>query len=267
MANEKKLDPKLVKEAKKAAAGPLGQEMARFSLRFSSALYFGKPPIKGSKPNIKNGTATVINFGNEPIIITAQHVIQSYKDWLMKDKDLIFQIGNLKIDPLPRIISESKKHDLVTLRLTEKEREEIAQGEEIGKFAYSPPSWPPDLPVEKDFITFGGFPGTWRQYPASNEIIFDTFSCGAEEIASVSQDKFIVKFSRKDWVESFNNHQHKKLCDLGGLSGSPCFLIKKLPSNILTFSLIGIVFEFSKMADAMYVTMVHYINKNGVIDE
>lgn len=266
MFDKDKLDSEVVKKAKKDAAGPAAQEMAKFPLRFGAALYFGKPPIKGLKPNIKSGTATIVDFGNGPVIITAQHVMQAYKDWLIKDKDLIFQIGNLKIDPIPGIISESEKYDLITISITEKERKEIAQEGEIGKHAYSPSSWPPDLPTNKDWVIFGGFPDTWRQYLSGNEIIFDSFNCGAEEVVSVSEDKFIVRFSRKDWIESFNYHNHDELHDLGGLSGSPCFLIKRLPFGVYVFTLVGIVFEFSPHFDIMYVSLLSHMNKDGSID-
>lgn len=264
MFNQNNLDLERVKKAKKDAAGPLGQEMAKYSLRFAAALYFGLPPIKGSKPNIRNGTATIVDFGKGPMIITAYHVMDAYKEWREKEK-IIFQIGNLKVDPLPRIISESQEFDLVTITISEKERLEIASEGEIGRAVYSPSQWPPDSPTGKDWVIFGGFPGKWRQYPSSGEIIFDSFSCGATEITSVSENKFLVKFSRKYWAKSFDFHGHDELHDLGGLSGAPCFLIKKLSAGLMIFPLIGIIRSFNANLDAMYVSLVKHINSDGTI--
>lgn len=169
MLNEDKLNPELVKKAKERAAGPEGEQMAKFPLRFASFVCYGRVPKKDSKPCIKNGTASIIDFGNGPIIVTAQHVIQCYRDWLKKEKDLIFQIGGLKIDPLARIISESPKYDLVTIKIKEEERKKIAPTGEIGKDVFYAAQWPPNLPTDKDWVVFGGFPGKWRQCISSNE--------------------------------------------------------------------------------------------------
>lgn len=255
MFDESKLDPKLVRKAKKDAAGPLGSEMAKFSLQFAAAVYFGRFPIQKNEEDLRNGTGSIIDFGNGPTIVTARHVIQGYRDWLAKEKGLLFQVGNLKIDPIPRIIYEDLKHDIIVMKINDKELKEINPSEvKIGKYAYTIHYWPPETPTDKDWVIFGGFPGKWRQCPSSHEIIFDSFSSGACSIASVSEDQFICHFERDYWVKSLDLHNHEELYDLGGLSGAPVFLVKKL-----CFVFIGIIYEFSQAFDLMCVTLVKNI--------
>lgn len=265
MFNEFELDPKKVEEAKKIAAGPLGNEIAKFPLRFAAPVSYGKIPIKNPKSDARNGTAAIVNFGKGPVVISAQHVIQTYKDWLNTDKRLIFQIGNLKIDPIPRIIYESKEYDLVVIKIEEEERKEIPSMEgyeadkEIGREIYTMPSWPPSMPTNQDWVTFGGFPGKWKQNPSGVEFIFDTFSIGPSPVTSVSEDYFICQLEREYCVKSIDRHHHNDLHDLGGLSGSPVFLIKNLHSGITSFLFVGIAYQFSSEFDLMYVRSVKYI--------
>ena len=62
-----------------AAAGPLGQELAKFPLLFSAAVVFGNSPARDRPTNINTATATLVNFGNGPICITCYHVIEEYR--------------------------------------------------------------------------------------------------------------------------------------------------------------------------------------------
>jgi hypothetical protein len=265
MFNQDRIDPKLVQEAKRLAGGPLGDQIAKFPLKFAGAICYGEILKRGLSPDIRNGTATIVDFGSGPIIITAQHVMQGYKDRLKEGKDLLFQIGNLKIDPIPRIISESKKYDLTTLKIEEKERKEIALSGEIGKDIYQISSRPPTLPTVNDWVTFGGFPGTWRQHVSWNELVFDSFSVGPCNIGSVSEDKFICQFEREYWMKSFDYHGHGELHDLGGLSGAPVFLIRNIRSGIISFEFVGIVLEFNPRFDLMVARSAKYIRKDGSI--
>lgn len=263
MFDESRLDPKKVEEAKKIAAGPLGAQMAKFPLKFATAMYYGKLPIKNPNTDLRNGTAAIIDFGNGPMIVSAQHVIQGYRDWIEKEKNIVFQVGNLKIDPIPRIVYESKKYDLVVIKIEGKERKEIpspGQVEEIGKEAYTIQSWPPPIPTDKDWVAFGGFPGNWRQYPSDTEIIFDSFSSGSCPITSVSEDHFVCHFEKERWVKSLDLYNHEELYNLGGLSGSPVFLIENIQKRgLINFVFIGIVYEFNSALDLMCVRLAKFL--------
>lgn len=153
------LDPDLVKKAKKIAAGPLGEKMAKFPLLFAAATFFGESPTCSYPQRLNSGTTSLIDFGNGPIAITCFHVLDEYRKRLKKDPQTIFQIGLLQINPLKNIIDENKDLDLVTINLANENVKEIANNEEIGSRFFNPPFWPAKDVKEGDFVAFGGFPG------------------------------------------------------------------------------------------------------------
>jgi hypothetical protein len=232
-------DPNLVKEAKKMAAGPLGKEMAKFPMRFAAPIFFGENPSINNKPKIKNGTASFIDFGNGPFAITCYHVLSPFMDQMKNGNEIIFQIGNLKFNPLEQIISEDEKLDLISISLTKEQRNEISLDREIGALSFNPPFWPPKEVKEGDYVAFGGFPGKWRQHLSKHEMLFDTYSSGGCGVASVRDEYLICQFEREYWINSFDFFHEEELYDIGGLSGGPVFL--KRP---LYWELVGIIYEF-----------------------
>jgi hypothetical protein len=259
MKDDYNFDPMLAEKAKKLASGPLGKEMAKFPLRFAVSVFFGQKPNTSFVPKISNGTATLVDFGHGPIAITCHHVLDAYRKKLSENNQIIFQIGNLKINPLNKIIDEHKELDLATINLNGENIRGIGDGSDIASHFYHPVSWPPQSIKQGDFVAFGGFPGRWRVQPSTSEIIFDSFSSGACPVASVREDVITCQFEREYWVYSFNLRPDEDLRELGGLSGAPVFILKKIH-----YELIGIVYEFSSF-DLMFIRPAKYIREDGII--
>ncbi|TET99699.1 MAG: hypothetical protein E3J23_04250 [Candidatus Stahlbacteria bacterium] len=253
-------DPKLVEKAKKMTAGPLGKEMTKFPMRFAAPVFFGESPAVSKKSKISNGTASLINFGNGNLAITCYHVLSPFKEQIESRQDSIFQIGNLKFNPLDQIIAESEELDIVTISLTPEQAKEISAGGEIGSLFFMPPFWPPNSVNEKDFVAFGGFPGRWRQHLSSNEIMFDTYSSGACGVASVTDEYIVCQFEREYWVVTLDLHNKEELYDISGLSGGPVFIKRSLH-----WEFIGIIYQFSQEFELMYIRPSKFIGEDGVI--
>jgi len=260
MTTNDNVEPALIEKARKLAAGPLGKEMAKFPLRFASSIFFGQKPSALQIPKVNNGTATLIDFGRGPIAITCHHVLDEFRKKISENSQIIFQIGNLKINPLNKIIAEDNKLDLVTIDLTNDNIAEISDKREIGSCFYRPVTWPPQDIKSGDFVAFGGFPGHWRMQPSTAEIIFDSFSSGACAIASVRDDVITCQFEREFWVTSFNLRPSETLIELGGLSGAPVFIIRKYH-----YDLIGIVYEFASSFELMFIRPLTYLRTDGTI--
>lgn len=260
MASEE-FDPERVRKAKAVAAGPLGQEMGKFPLRFARPVFFGQKPSKSEPIRINNGTITFVQFEELLIGITCSHVIDKYKQ-ISRGENCIFQIGHLEFDPLERIIDESTELDLVSIDLNGLNFTQTINGIEIGSGFFVPAYWPPKEVVPGDYVAFGGFPGEWRKYPEWNSIVFDTWSSGGSEVSSVHDQYFICQFKRKYWVESFNYNYREglDLKKLGGLSGGPVFIHRDVH-----WDLVGIISEFSEELDLMYIKSVNLISDDGKI--
>jgi len=256
---ENNYDPKLKDKAKRIAAGPLGKEMVKFPLLFANSLIFGQRPSASGNLSINNATATLVNFGYGNIAIICYHVLEAYKKRIAQEPHTIFQIGNLKINPLDRIIDACDELDLATIDLKVENTKKISNSNEISSFFFNPISWPPQDVKKDDFVVFGGFPGRWRQQLFSNELKFETFS-GLCPVSSVRENTIICQFEREYWVYSINLRPDEELHDIGGLSGAPVFIYRNLH-----FDLVGIVYQFSAQFDLMYVRPAKFIHTDGSI--
>ena len=153
---------------------------------------------------------------------------------------------------------------MATIDLSEINIKEISLGKEIGTSFFRPETWPPDDVNEGDFISFGGFPGKWKEQVSSGDLMFDSFSSGATEISSINDEYFICQFEREYWVESLDLKNGKELHELGGLSGGPVFLIRD-NNGITYYEFVGIIYQFSTDYDLLYIRKAKFINKDGSI--
>ena len=55
-------DEAKVAEAKKLAAGPLGEKMAKFPLLFAKMAFFGQRPSRDQPREINNGSITLVDL-------------------------------------------------------------------------------------------------------------------------------------------------------------------------------------------------------------
>jgi hypothetical protein len=127
-----------IAEAKKLAAGPLGECLGKFPLLFAKAAFFGQRPSRNQPSEFKNGTITLVDLGNGPLAITCQHVIAAYRERRTELERVIFQIGNVDLDPIEQLIDENARLDLATIRLSEKQAKAITSEGKIGSCLFKP---------------------------------------------------------------------------------------------------------------------------------
>ncbi len=254
-------DAEDIERAKKLAAGALGETLSKFPLLFAKVAFFGKRPSRSSPGRINHGTMTLVDFGDGPIGITCHHVLQEYRNLREGTSRLVFQVGNVEMDPLAQLIDESQRLDIATVRLTTSQVADITSEEELGSCVFQPRSWPPPLPTQGDYVAFGGYPGSLRSVVSFAELEFLSWSSGASLVSSVSDWQFVSAFEREYWVTSFAARHQLELRDLGGLSGGPAFI-----NRGLYWDLVGIVSEYHENYDAMFFASLRHVRRDGTID-
>jgi hypothetical protein len=85
-------------DLKVLAAGPLGQEMAKFVLRFCAPVFSGPRPSRKAPIVVSNGTASLLKIRGELLAVTCSHVIDAYRGELAKNEICLFAIANWHLD-------------------------------------------------------------------------------------------------------------------------------------------------------------------------
>lgn len=171
-------------DAIKLAAGPLGDQLARFPLRFAKAVLFGELPSRGKPVRIRNGTITLVDLGDGPIGVTCAHVIDAYRNLIQEvgqqpgHTNLIFQVGDVVIDPFAQLVDENPTLDLATIRFTDKQIKELTSGGDIGSQFFRPVTWPSPPARVGEGAAFGGYPEAFREMSAHDAIGFPSWSSG-----------------------------------------------------------------------------------------
>ena len=248
-------------QAKERAAGVEGQRAAKFPLFFAKSAFFGPRPSKDKVAKINNGTVTLADLGAGPIAFTCQHVIECYRQRCDEEGAIIFQIGNVELNPVEQLLAEDGKRDIATIRLTDEQVGHITSGGQIGSSLFCPNEWPSRLPRKGEFIAFGGFPGRLREVKSFDELEFGSWSSGASGISSVSETQFVSAFEREFWVRSFGVEEHLALSILGGLSGGPALM-----NRGDHWDLLGIVSQYHKDYDAMFFSLLSCVRPDGSIE-
>jgi hypothetical protein len=70
-------------------------------------------------PRFNSGTATLIEIDSKKLAITCAHVIHKYRDNWIADRESLFQIDNVRLEPFSQLIAENRESDLATIELTQ----------------------------------------------------------------------------------------------------------------------------------------------------
>jgi hypothetical protein len=245
---------------KKLAAGPLGEQQSKFPLLFAKPVFFGERPSKEKAALVRNGTVTLVDFGLGPILITCAHVIQTYRNFMATHENVVFQIGNLELDPIPHLIEENFDLDLATLRLSPEQIKAIELRGEIGSHIFQPVKWPsPRIGVGQG-VLFGGYPEAFREIHSYNELDFPSWSSGGSLVTTAYDDRFSCQFERDRWVSSFGAENDMELRALSGLSGGPAFVHRGL-----YFDFVGIIYEYQPELDVLFLRPSQFIRNDGTL--
>ena len=104
-----------------------------------------------------NGTAFILDTGEEIFVVTAAHVFEDYVKAKNNGEVISCQLSNIDFELEERLISclGSKSMDIATFSITAEEIERIDKNVLNG----SQKIWPPALPNEGESLIVAGFPG------------------------------------------------------------------------------------------------------------
>lgn len=244
-------------EAKRLAAGQLGDQMAKFPARFCKAIMFGKHPSRELPAIVNNGTATLLAKGNKKFAVTCSHVVEEYRRQIAADPATFFAIGNEHFDPLPRIVMEDRATDVAVIELESRQAARIAKGDTpIGVDFFHVDVSPSGAHVN-DYVAFAGFPGDLREQVTIAEMSFGCYCSGACRVTDAHADYITCQFEREFWVTNF---KEREPAHLGGMSGGPIFVIRHSEAGIMSHEFAGIIFRMHDETQSLYARVARAIS-------
>ena len=243
----------------------LGDELSKVPMTYAVPVYFGGPPGSAGFPKLNNGTGSLISVGGAKFCITNWHVLDLYRARRASEPELIFQVANVRLDPERVLISENRDYDLAVLGFAEWGAEEAGSDGEVPTQFLDVASWPPELPAMGNFVMFGGYPGYWREVTGPAEVRFDTLSWGAAEVIDSNIERLVCQLQIDKCLVHRAEPGRDQPGELGGLSGGPVLRQKQSEGGITTFEFVGIIYEYGKEFDCLFIRPASLITEDGRI--
>jgi len=192
---------------------------------------------------IESATGSLLKLCDEYFLVTAEHVLDKYQERLGNRESLSWQAGSVRFNPLPRVAwrgsSKSRRKDIVFLRLSEQEAQEVCADQV--RMILVANVWPPIAPKEGELVCLAGYPKRIREVE-NDTILPGPLSAMLKVTRSTGDGTFKCRYESTD-VMSFDS-EALPLKDLrgntGGISGGPVFRIED-SSDLFVF--VGVISE------------------------
>lgn len=175
--------------------------------------------IIGGNGVVSNGSTSLVCIKGRKFVITNKHVVDHCMTTVSRDPNAVIAIGGIQFQfDSGLIIDISEKLDLATLELPEHVLRSL---EGNGHKFWSTNVWP--LPnVEAGMLAMAvGFPGNLREQ--SGREITNYIGSFYDEVESVSDRRFLIRFDRSAWIQRLGDKSVDDLSHFGGMSGGPVF--------------------------------------------
>lgn len=228
----------ILEEATTLLKGEFGKTLLQDVLNYATPLAWG---IKEDSAwqIFANGTAFILDCGQGPFLVTAAHVYEGYLDAREKHPTLHCQLGMMEFRPEERLICTlgHRVLDVATFRIEPDEISTLAK-----RICVGPAEWPPRNAAEHDGVFFGGFPGSERSPNGADDFTFG-FYVALTPVSSSSERHFGCAFERESWIDTLGHGIPAEDYDLGGVSGSPMFVLNESKGGVFSWHIIGIVYN------------------------
>ncbi|WP_170302858.1 trypsin-like peptidase domain-containing protein [Reyranella soli] len=231
-------------EAEQLLRSGLAKAMRETAAQYSVPLAWvyadqGRPVVPS------NGSAFLLDCGEGPFLVTADHVLAGF----LKDKadhaDAKAILGETVIPLDERIIARDRAHDVATLRVT---AVEVADLKRYGKVPLtgSQSKWPPAPPCVDRGVFFVGFPGgegrkvEWKG-GGRVDIEFEAYTALAVA-SSVSATGLSLLFEHEQSFDAGLRPRMPTRDNMGGCSGAPILTFVE-QRRVFSWRLGGVVNE------------------------
>jgi hypothetical protein len=190
------------------------------------------------------GTGFLLKTGSEPVLVTANHVFEGFKQqYWSRPEDWHWIVGKLPpFDPMERVRYTDRGKDIVLLEIKADEAQTVCGS---SSEAIEPRLWPPPLPVVGDALIMAGYPGDLREVRPGES----TIGAGAAKfllrVTSAYSDNSQY-MCELDFSVNYGVQPPPADYDLGGMSGGPVFKMEGGAAGILHLVLVGVIVECSR---------------------
>jgi hypothetical protein len=190
--------------------------------RYCGPLFFSHS-LETAKGNINaNGTFALVDTGKRKLLITCYHVLEDFQKLRKEHPELQFCVCLDLEAPIvfdtSQVIDYNQKADLVTFDIGP-----LENACRVRKF-YRLDHSPSPLLKKGDQIVFVGYPGRFR-FAEELEIEFGRILYGLT-VADVSGRTILANVSKTKATFSREPRTTPSVQQHGGISGSPCFLLR-----------------------------------------
>jgi len=204
----------------------------------------------------KTATCALVDTGNIRAFVTCEHVWAEWELFREKNSEAVLLVGLGDGVPLiltnPDLVDSNEAWDIAVIRADHHSREFQT------KAFYPIDEWPINQPKVGDVVAIIGFSASVRTFSAGSVTGWGIGFLGCR-VSSVRSDKITLAPENDDRESSDGNWNAIQHTDIGGMSGSPTFLLKKNGKP----ALIGFLYEGKTSDNFIFVTPAHFIQANG----
>lgn len=231
-----------------AKIAELSDALSEFPLLHARPIWY----VESTGTQVRTATVTLVRFGDSYLALTANHIIETFQASLLADPTAMCGVYSTPIDIQACLREGSRDLDIAILDLTH----HVTAGSISASSFYTPPVWPPAEISTEDAVSFGGFPGVWSEQLQASHLRFYSFSSGAGEVTSVGERHVYTRLRLDECITAIRDG--KVIGSLGGLSGSPVWVWRKLHAE-----LVGMVVEYEPRNDLLYIRRTAVLDPAG----
>ena len=206
----------------------------------------------------KSATCALVDTGRIKVFVTCEHVWSDWTSYKNENPDAELLVG--LDDGVPHILtnaellSSKRDCDLAVVKA------EVNPQQMRTKAFYRIEGWPIPQPKVGDIVAIIGFPGTGRILSGDHAAGWSINSLGYR-VSGVTPESITLAPEKKDrmsYDENGNEIPHGKI---GGMSGSPAFLLTKEGSPLL----VGFLYEGNTSDNFIFLTHAHHLQPDGTL--